>query len=229
MSANHHNPVPSVEPLEPRQLLAATPTSYAIPLNDPRLNFTLNRRIIVANPSPSAGTLNVSGTPGNDQIRITRTPTQIVVNVNGRGSFAPISSTTRIRINAIGGHDRILIVDPAGKPVTVDAGPGNDYISSGPGHDHLYGGPGRDWIQANAGRDFINGGLGDDSLEGGAGDDILTGDLGSDRLFGQTGNDFFYANDGAFDMVDGGIGTDEALVDKALPVIDGRNSIEVLR
>jgi Ca2+-binding RTX toxin-like protein len=135
----------------------------------------------------------------------------------------------RIRINAKAGHDRILIVDPAGKPVTADAGSGNDYISSGPGHDHLYGGPGRDWIQANAGRDFVNGGIGDDTLEGGPGDDILAGDLGSDRLFGQTGNDFFYANDGQFDMVDGGIGTDEALVDKVLPVIDGRNSIEVLR
>lgn len=218
IALHRSEPSACIEPLEERQLFAAV---YAINLPNPPL---LNRKLILA---PSFNTLTVNGTNGNDQIRITRTPTQIVVNVNGRGSFAPIKSVARIQINAMGGNDRVLVVDPAGKPVMVDGGAGNDYITSGPGDDLLLGGAGRDWIQGNAGKDLLNGGAGDDSMEGGAGDDILIGDLGSDRMFGQTGNDVFYAKDGQFDMVDGGIGSDRAQVDLAVPAIDGRNSIEV--
>jgi Ca2+-binding RTX toxin-like protein len=206
--------------LESRCLMSATITAplWAFrPAN--RFNLTL---------VPAANVLNVVGTSGNDQIRITRTPTQLVVNVNGRGTFAPIASVSSIRVSGLAGHDRILIVDPAGKPANVDAGAGNDYISSGPGNDTLYGGDGRDWIQGNAGHDRIRGGAGDDILEGGAGNDILTGDAGWDRMFGQTGNDFFYAGDRQFDMVDGGIGTDGAQVDRGSPFTDGRNSIEFL-
>jgi Ca2+-binding RTX toxin-like protein len=172
--------------------------------------------------------LNVVGTEGNDQIRITRTPTQLVVNVNGRGSFAPIAAIRSIRVAGLGGHDRILIVDPAGKPVRVDAGAGDDYVSSGPGNDSLFGGDGRDWIQGNNGNDSISGGAGDDILEGGAGDDVFTGDAGFDRMFGQTGNDLFYARDRQVDMVDGGLGNDRAAVDVFPPFSDGRNSIEAL-
>jgi Ca2+-binding RTX toxin-like protein len=176
----------------------------------------------------SPGALNVVGTAGNDQIRVTRTPTQLVVNVNGRGSFAPISTTTSLRILGLGGHDRIMLVDPAGKPAYVDAGPGNDYVFAGPNNDTIYGGDGRDWIQANGGNDSLSGGAGDDSLEGGAGNDILTGDAGFDRMFGQTGNDVFYANDRQVDMIDGGLGYDRAIVDRFPPLSDGRNSIEAL-
>ena len=172
--------------------------------------------------------LNVAGTEGNDQIRITRTPTQLVVNVNGRGSFAPISAIRSLRILGLGGHDRIMLVDPAGKPAMVDAGAGNDYVFGGPANDTLYGGDGRDWIQANNGDDYLSGGAGDDILEGAAGNDVFSGDAGFDRMFGQTGNDFFYANDRQVDMVDGGLGYDRAVVDIFPLFSDGRNSIEAL-
>ena len=207
--------------LESRCLMSATIiTNPVFPVRP------IDRMRLTLLPAPKV--LNVVGTNGNDQIRITRTPTQLVVNVNGRGSFAPIASVDSLRILGLGGHDRILIVDPAGKPAVVDAGAGNDFVSGGPGNDSLYGGDGRDWIQGNAGNDYVSGGAGDDILEGGAGNDILTGDAGWDRMFGQTGNDFFYANDRQFDMVDGGLGTDRAMVDRGSPFTDGRNSIEFL-
>ncbi len=213
--------------LESRRLMSATlipnPGWTFRPAD--RFNITLSPTFA---PAPAANVLNVVGTNGNDQIRITRTPTNLVVNVNGRGSQAPIASVSSLRILGLGGHDRILIVDPAGKPALVDAGAGNDYVTSGPASDTIYGGDGRDWLQGNAGHDRLIGGAGDDILEGGAGNDVITGDAGFDRMFGQTGNDFFYANDRQVDMVDGGLGTDRAVVDIFPPFSDGRNSIEAL-
>jgi Ca2+-binding RTX toxin-like protein len=203
--------------LESRCLMSGT--INVGPLLIDRINLQL-----ALNPS----VLNIVGTQGNDQIRVTRTPTQLVVNVNGRGSFAPIAAINSLRILGLGGHDRILLVDPAGKPAYVDAGAGNDYVFAGPGNDTLYGGDGRDWIQGNNGNDYLRGGAGDDILEGGAGNDILTGDSGFDRMFGQTGNDFFYASDRQVDMIDGGLGYDRAIVDRFPPFSDGRNSIEAV-
>src|SRR5688572_12377328 len=60
--------------LESRCLMSATitaPLGFVRPVN--RFNLTF---------APAANVLNVVGTNGNDQIRITRTPTQLVVNVN---------------------------------------------------------------------------------------------------------------------------------------------------
>jgi Ca2+-binding RTX toxin-like protein len=76
-----------------------------------------------------------------------------------------------------------------------------------------------DLVQTN-----VNLGLGNDQLgvggvlapmniHGGDGNDVLTGGSGHDQIFGDAGDDVIYADDGAVDLVDGGAGTDTAVVD----------------
>ena len=205
-----------IEHLEDRQLLAASiPISIPVP-------FPPRPRIL----PPVVPALVVNGTNGNDQIRVTRTVTDIVVTVNGRPIYAPISSISQIHINGLGGRDNIQVVDPAGKPAVVDGGAGNDTIFGGSANDSLRGGAGSDWILGRGGNDFLSGGAGNDTLQGGVGNDMLVGDTGFDRMFGEMGNDSLFAKDGQIDAVDGGLGVDQAFVDLASPIIDGRNSVE---
>jgi hypothetical protein len=73
----------------------------------------------------------------------------------------------------------------AGQEVTVAAGDGNDGIDAGAlraGQVTLEGGPGNDFVAGGDGRDVIQGGEGADVLLGAGGNDFLTGDRG-DALF----------------------------------------------
>ena len=71
-----------------------------------------------------------------------------------------------------------------------------------------------DRLYGNGGNDYLDGLGGDDWLYGGYGDDVLVGGAGADHLFGESGNDELKARDGAFnDVLDGGLGDDDAEVD----------------
>lgn len=74
------------------------------------------------------------------------------------------------------------------------------------------------------GRVILRGGAGDDKIVGGRGGDLLFGDDGNDRLTGGRGrdqliagpgNDSLFVRDGARDIVDAGIGWDQASSDGA--------------
>lgn len=77
----------------------------------------------------------------------------------------------------------------------------------------IHGNGGDDTIPGSNFADTIDGGGGHDKIEGRAGNDVLTGGPGRDRIFAGSGNDRVLARDSGRDLLDGGAGTDDALVD----------------
>jgi Ca2+-binding RTX toxin-like protein len=68
----------------------------------------------------------------------------------------------------------------------------------------------------------LEGGSGNDTLTGGGGADLIVGGAGNDLLYGRGGSDTLRAVDSQFDILFGGSGDDDALVD----AIDQVNGVE---
>ena len=96
----------------------------------------------------------------------------------------------------------------------IVGGSGDDFITGSDGDNSLDGRAGNDTIFGGLGNDSIDGGDGNDSLAGESGDDVLTGNAGQDAMTGGAGDDSFIANDGEADTIDGGTGTDSAILDQ---------------
>src|SRR5262249_45009449 len=82
--------------------------------------------------------------------------------------------------------------------------------------DVLVGTPKADVICGLGGNDVIKGLGGNDTLIGGPGNDTLIGGGGKNVLLGGSGNDLLEAKNGQADVVNGGPGRDQAVVDKGL-------------
>lgn len=113
-----------------------------------------------------------------------------------------------IRIETGDGKDIVNVGEnlPAGIPVTVDGGAGDDTLRGAAfaeTADTILGGPGNDKITGGPGNDVLRGGDGDDEVEGQAGGDQLFGDGGNDKLRGDGYRDQFA------DTIDGGAGFDQ--------------------
>ncbi len=98
--------------------------------------------------------------------------------------------------------------------MTIDGGPGRDWITGGPGRQHinggdgadrLRGGPGRDVIRGDRGRDRLEGDQGRDQLFGNSGRDVIIGGAGRDRAVGGKGRDTFEMNDVEVDRLKAGV------------------------
>ncbi len=136
------------------------------------------------------GLLDVIGTTGADQIRVTlASPStlQVTVNTTGESRQFKLSAVTKITVHARGGDDDVVIGPNITIPAEVHGGPGNDTILGGGGNDLLRGGTGNDSINGRGGNDTILGGLSDDYLVGGLGNDMLDGQAGNDLLSGGAG------------------------------------------
>jgi Ca2+-binding RTX toxin-like protein len=130
----------------------------------------------------AAGTMTVTGSPGDD-------------NLNGDTNEANI-------IDAGAGNDDI---DSGTGSDTLSGGSGNDDITGGNGNDTLNGGAGNDTLTGGTGNDAINGGDGNDTMNAGAGTaDVVDGGAGNDILVISHAT----ANLSAFDSYTGGDGTD---------------------
>lgn len=88
-----------------------------------------------------------------------------------------------------------------------------EVILGGAGNDSITGSTAAETIFGGDGDDRISGGPGNDSLAGDAGNDSLTGGAGIDSLQGGIGADTLVANDGEFDILDGGIDPDTDVAD----------------
>lgn len=120
-----------------------------------------------------------------------------------------------------GGNDVVIM---GGGNDIVYGGDGSDQIYGGDGSDRLYGDAGNDVVYAGLGNDpVVSGGAGADRLLGEAGADILNGGGGGDSMLGGDGRDTLYARDFVRDVVNGGLSTDSARVDRRL---DSSRSIE---
>lgn len=205
MSVHPRNlPLFTVDPLEPRQMLAA---------------------------QVLGGELQIIGTHKNDNIRVyvnPRTPDQLEVIVNNTVERFFVAGLLSINLNAGQGNDRVVVEGAAPKynlPTRLYGSGGNDTIFGGDGRDRIYGGSGNDSINGGrggdvlygeAGSDRMDGDIGNDYLYGGSGDDSLIGWDGTDYLLGQEGNDYIDSFDGFTDRVDGGTGSDRATADTIL-------------
>jgi Ca2+-binding RTX toxin-like protein len=178
-------------------------------------------------PPPSQPPLELTGTPGDDDL---------IANVEGR--------TGDVIVKMLRGNDRLTILGTAAAPikVIVDAGTGNDTVRvfannvtvegdlgrgsdrlavapeteavirvhGGLGNDSLIGGMLADQLFGDDGRDLLAGVGGNDLLDGAAGVDYLLGGVGDDSLFGGAGVDTHVGGEGV-DQFDGGLAADYLL------------------
>ena len=84
-----------------------------------------------------------------------------------------------------------------------NGGAGNDVLRGTGGADWMSGGAGDDTLNGLGGNDLLFGGAGRDTLDGGSGSDVVDGGLGDDLLIYKFGE-----NKGAYDVYNGGVGTD---------------------
>ena len=156
-------------------------------------------------------TLTINGTKAPDAIALRAAaadPNVLQVDFGNdgtvEGSFDR-STFTAISVFLGAGDDQLI--EQAGvfadKPLTVDAGSGNDLVVTGDANDLIEGG---------SGRDTINSGAGDDVILSGSGDDTVIGGIGHDTAFLGAGQDTFTWNPGdGSDVVDGGGGRQDTL------------------
>ncbi len=95
--------------------------------------------------------------------------------------------------------------------LTVTANPNqNTTLTGSDRNDILLGEGGDDVLTGGLGNDVLLGGIGNDTLNGGENDDTLIGGKGQDNMLGGFGDDTFIieGTDAAYDIYDGGDGTD---------------------
>lgn len=118
--------------------------------------------------------LMVSGTTGDDVVRIVpvntnsnananwfrwpfggrqQTPQSVQVLINGvsMGTFGPISG--KIYIKGFDGNDTLIVDQAVRTAAVIEGGPGNDRMRGGRGNDILIGGWGWDWMFGGSGHD----------------------------------------------------------------------------
>ena len=176
-------------------------------------------------------TLTVTGTPGDDAVRITYRASEDRYVVRGNGFVRSFPHVQKIDVLLGDGNDALTVEDEVGA-VWADGGLGNDTLRDGGADDALIGNAGDDWLYGNGGADQLVGSGGDDFLFGGAGDDYaegsggrdslngnaqhdtLLGNGGRDTLNGAGGNDLLLGGPDSADDIRGGTGTDRATEDE---------------
>jgi Ca2+-binding RTX toxin-like protein len=187
-----------------------------------------SRRVLAAGVTLSGGVVTVEGTNKADKILVSLAgplQDQLSVVLNKSKHLFSLADVSELNINALGGHDKVVIADGVTLLAIVDGGAGNDHIKGGGGRNELFGGQGNDHLVGGAGddvlvggagndkliglagQDQLEGGAGQDSLNGGDGDDLLIGDAGNDRIVGGLGNDEIWGGDG-HDAIHAGEGDD---------------------
>ena len=120
------------------------------------------RLLAAAVVSVSAGKLTVTGTPGADDVSVTRVNGKLAVSINHGSPQIISSAVTSILLKGTGGNDHLAISDD----VVINAS-----LSGGDGNDSLRGGGGNDTLSGDGGNDTLDGGKGGDLFLGGAGVD----------------------------------------------------------
>jgi Ca2+-binding RTX toxin-like protein len=133
---------------------------------------------------------------------------QVFLTQGGTANVTLAAATTGFTLNGSAQADIITFAAAQTKPLTVDAGDGNDIISAAAGNDSLDGEAGNDTLNGLGGNDTLDGGAGIDVLNGGDGNDLLLVTVG-DSAFGGSGDDVMDVSgyDGPA-VLNGGVGLD---------------------
>src|SRR5258706_1363753 len=180
-------------------------------------------------PTLTNGILSVTGTAGDDRIRISIIPhlgisssrDKLAVKVNGTTTIFSDTPIQKIQINGLAGDDRIVVRE-VNIEFDIDGGDGNDIIFGGSLNDLISGGAGDDTLRGKAGDDVLNGGAGNDRLYGGSGNDSLLGRDERDNLRGGAGEDMPDGGQGS-DRLRGDAGRDHSF-DSGDPMLDATKS-----
>lgn len=156
----------TIDPLERRLLLAGIPIQLSL------------------QPTPLGAELTVFGTQDNDVISLARRDGKLQIT-HFRDSMIWTGVADTIRVEGLGGNDRITINSNIWTPVVLDGGDGNDTLVGGSGHDRLYGGTGRDLLYGGAGNDVL----------------VSVGASKNDRNTGGAGLDSFWVDADAREMI----------------------------
>ncbi len=169
----------------------------------------------------------LSGGTGNDRVTSEASAGQTLGGNDGADKV--IGGSGRDTARGGSGDDTVL---GRGNRDLLSGNSGNDQVLGGTGSDRLFGRSGNDRLFGNEGNDGLQGNSGRDGLAGGSGADRLTGSTGGDRLFGNSGSDrlrgnsgrdryragsgddFIRSVDNLAERVNGGAGTDVAVVDR---------------
>jgi Ca2+-binding RTX toxin-like protein len=165
----------------------------------------------------SAGHLTVTGTPGDDVVRLAKDPAaegRLLLELNGATYGIDLSDLTnslgRVVVNGGAGNDRLVSEIPfdfCDTKYTYATGDGGSNtvvrwdveLNGGDGNDALFGGTTFHALRGDAGDDLLVGGDGRNFMDGGDGDDTLFGhgyaldghgaDPTYDIMVGGAGND----------------------------------------
>jgi PAP2 superfamily/RTX calcium-binding nonapeptide repeat (4 copies) len=137
--------------------------------------------------------LYIRGTGLDDNIRVFRNGTDIVVRNHGElvGRYTA-SSLYHIAVKCAEGDDRVDLGMSLSQTAEVHGNEGRDKVFGSGGTNWLYGGAGNDALQGGNHNDYLFGGDGDDKLAGLGGNDVLDGNAGYNVLFGNLGDDTLY-------------------------------------
>lgn len=113
----------------------------------------------------ATGTLNITGTGGDDDISVAIKGSKYRVSVDDLVINFVASRVKRLTINSYGGDDLIAINSNISRTAIVDASEGNDTVYGGSGADVLLGGNGNDVLIGNDGPDTLDGGAGYDTTD----------------------------------------------------------------
>jgi Ca2+-binding RTX toxin-like protein len=150
---------------------------------------------------------------GNTLVNDTSLPSVLTGNtLYGGGGADVLTALDNYGFADGGGGNDTLRGGGSGSEERLQGGEGNDVIFSD-GARELWGGAGNDMIYGSNASESIWGGDGNDIIHGGLGNDEIRGGAGQDRLYGDGDDDFINSRDLQADVVDGGSGNNDGVVD----------------
>ena len=130
--------------------------------------------ITIADTCLGGTALVITGTSGNDSIKVEPGSSSTTLKVNFNGSITTVAKPTgRIIISGEAGDDTIHLAGAILNQAWLYGDTGNDRLNNGNGGGLLFGGDGNDDLTGGGGRDIMIGGQGADKLIGNSDDDIL--------------------------------------------------------
>ncbi|QPF85072.1 VCBS repeat-containing protein [Bradyrhizobium genosp. L] len=152
-------------------------------------NVTIDLQASGGGGDGAADTVIANGGAGADQILISQSAGQILLN-GMQDQIAIIGAepaNDALQVNALDGNDYVNAANLGINPIrlTIDGGAGNDIIIGSGGSDTLLGGVGNDTLSGGGGTDILSGGTGNDTFvygPGGGADTVTDFTIGTDRI-----------------------------------------------
>jgi hypothetical protein len=130
--------------------------------------------ITIADTCLGGTALVITGTSGNDSIKVEPGTSSSTLKVNFNGTITTVAKPTgRIIITGEAGDDTIHLAGAILNQAWLYGDAGNDRLNNGNGGGLLFGDDGNDELTGGGGRDIMIGGQGADKLIGNSDDDIL--------------------------------------------------------